>query len=271
MTFLIRFTYQPAGVHGVFAGELVLNDRTEEFLAAVDPGSQWSKADYQKQWRDGLKRIVDGKRKSCLVISLPYREFADLFVFWSIHRIEGHVVFRMHVRSPDQLPRNFDPAKPYRIVPRRETVDRPRRTTAEYRIGISEIIAFYHLMELGDAAIDAHADKPAYFYPEEHTPAELEAIFKSGDGYRIYEAFLNAAYFNDADWVQTICIDALNSPVVKVRVGAIDALQILAAVRKELEPSVVIPAILPLRDDPDSYVRDQANAVLQDIRAVFGQ
>ena len=47
---------------------------------------------------------------------------------------------------------------------------------------------------------------PKYFCPEEHPRAALEAEFESGNVDRAYAAFLNAAYYHDADWVQAKCI-----------------------------------------------------------------
>lgn len=114
-------------------------------------------------------------------------------------------------------------------------------------------------------------EKPKYFHPEEHTHAALEAEFASGDADRIYAAFLNAAYYDDAPWVQAKAIEALASPVAVVRWGALAALQILAAVHKELEPTVVVPAVMPLTSDPDKDVRETAKDVLGDIKAFFGQ
>jgi hypothetical protein len=54
-------------------------------------------------------------------------------------------------------------------------------------------------------------------------------------------------------------------------VGGLDSLQILAAVRKELEPLIIVPAITPLLDDPDEDVRLKARELLGDIRSFFGQ
>lgn len=93
----------------------------------------------------------------------------------------------------------------------------------------------------------------------------------SGDADRIHDALLNAAYFHDAGWVQAKSLDALASPIAKLRAGALAALQILAAVRKDLEPSIVAPAIHRLTADPDSDVRQTALEVLADIKAFFGQ
>jgi hypothetical protein len=115
------------------------------------------------------------------------------------------------------------------------------------------------------------SERPAYFHPENLTVEELEAEFDSGDADRIYYAFLNAAYFHEAEWVQAKSLAALVSPIATVRMGGLASLQILTAVRKELEPLVVVPAVTPLLDDPDEDVCWKAKSVLDDIRAFFAQ
>jgi hypothetical protein len=115
------------------------------------------------------------------------------------------------------------------------------------------------------------SERPAYFHPEDLSVEALEAEFNSGDGDRIYYAFLNAAYFHEAEWVQAKSLEALASPIAKARSGGLDALQILAAVRKELDPLVVVPAVTPHTHDSDEWVRDRAKDVLADIKAFFGQ
>lgn len=130
-----------------------------------------------------------------------------------------------------------------------------------------------NFIESGDiySRMVPESERPQYFHPEELSRAALEAEFSSGDADRIYKAFLNAAYFDDAAWVQAKGIEALTSPVAVVRWGALAALQILAAVRRELDPTVVVAAVAPLRRDPDKDVREVAKDLLGDIKHIFGQ
>jgi hypothetical protein len=271
MTFSIKFVDRMLHADGTLAltGELILNDVTESFTAAVDAENGWTQTDYEMQWRDGLKRIVDGKRKSCLVTCLPHPEWSDALFHWPMYRLDDQVVFRHRLVLPEKLPRRFDPAKPYRIVSERST----RGKVSEWRVGFADIADFYERMAPtpDDKLIETTFEKPGYFHPEELPRVKLEAEFKSGDPDRIYAAFLNAAYFDDAAWVQAKGIEALASPVAVVRWGALAALQILAAVRRELDPAVVLTAVMPLIDDPDKDVREVAKDVLNDIKWIFGQ
>jgi hypothetical protein len=269
MTFSIRFIDQPSGIYGLLLGELILNDVTESFSAAVDVENGWTQTDYEMQWRDGLKRIVDGKRKSCLMTSLAHPTLSDALFYRPMYRADEQVVFRARLVLPDELPRGFDPARPYRIVPDRPT----KRKVSEWRVDFADIADFYERMAPtpSEHLTDTTVEKPEYFHPEPHSRAALEAEFDSGDADRIYAAFLNAAYYEDAPWVQAKAIEALASPVAVVRWGALAALQILAAVHRELDPTVVVPAVMPLTDDPNDDVGEVAKDVLSDIKRIFGQ
>jgi hypothetical protein len=277
MTFSIRFVDKMWRGDGalLLSGDLVLNDVTETFTAAVDPASDWRRIHYERQWRDGLKRIVDGNDISCLITALPSptpypdTDLANLLFYWPMFRIEDQVAFQAHVRRAEKLPPGFDPAKPYQILSKRT----PEEKGSEWWVSFADIVEFYERMptEMVEDPAELAFETPEYFHLEEQMRAALEAEFASGDADRIYAAFLNAAYYDDAAWVQAKAIAALASPVAVVRWGALAALQILAAVHKELEPSAVVPAVMPLTDDPDKEVRETAKDVLSDIRAFFGQ
>lgn len=271
MTFSIKFVDRMLRGDGSLAltGELILDDVAESFIAAVDAENGWTQTDYEQQWRDGLRRIVEGKRKSCLVTSLAHPIWSDAMFYRPMYRAEQQVVFRSRLVLPEKLPRGFDPAKPYRIVPDKPT----KRKVSEWRVGFAAIVEFYERMSLtpSDRLIDTTFEKPEYFHPEPHSRTALAAEFNSGDADRIYAAFLNAAYYEDAPWVQAKAIEALTSPVAVVRWGALAALQILAAVRRELDPTVVVPAVMPLKRDPDKDVREVAKDLLSDIKHILGQ
>jgi hypothetical protein len=273
MAFSIKFAHRFLRGDGCieYLGEIVLNDTTEDFITAIDPGSAWTRSSYERQWRDGLKRLIEGEDRSCLLTCLPEPGFWDVHFlrFWTMHRTGGKVLFRERWRN--RLPRGFDPAQPYRIVRKLAKRSGPKPKGPEWSISVADIVDFHDRMTISDDAADLTIEKPHYFQPENLPREQLESELDSGDADRIHDAFLNAAYYDNAGWVQAKCLDALASPIAKVRAGALAALQILAAVRKDLEPSIVAPAIYPLTADPDSNVRQTAIDVLADIKAFFGQ
>ena len=112
-------------------------------------------------------------------------------------------------------------------------------------------------------------EKPELHMPELRSRAETEREINSADPNRVHYALIDASYREDAAWVQERCLEQLNSPSAFVRSGALMALQILTAVRGELNPSVVVPAVEMHRHDPDALVAESAADVLQDIKSVF--
>jgi hypothetical protein len=112
-------------------------------------------------------------------------------------------------------------------------------------------------------------EKPELHTPELRSRAKTEREINSADPDRIHYALIDASYHEDAAWVQERCLERLNSSNALVRSGALMALQILTAVRREIDPTVVAPAVEMLRHDTDSRVAESAADVLQDIKNIF--
>jgi hypothetical protein len=56
MPFSIQFVEQGSWESWFAPGELVLNDSIESFVASVDPGTEWTRRDYERQWREASIR-----------------------------------------------------------------------------------------------------------------------------------------------------------------------------------------------------------------------
>lgn len=113
-------------------------------------------------------------------------------------------------------------------------------------------------------------DKPELYIPESRSRAGYEAELASGDADRIGLALIDSSYQEDWAWVQARCLEGLSSAFAGVRGRALIALQVLAAIRRELDPVAVVPAVTPLLRDPDRHVALSAQDVLNDIRNIFG-
>jgi hypothetical protein len=114
-------------------------------------------------------------------------------------------------------------------------------------------------------------ERPALHIPELRSRAETEHEINSTDPDRVHYGLIDSSYHEDAAWVQERCLERLNSTNALVRSGALMALQILTAVRREIDPTVVVPAVEILRHDPDSRVAESATDVLQDIKNFYRQ
>lgn len=97
-------------------GEIVLDDFQDCFES---PFTYWPAAEYERQWRGGLERIVRGEAKSALVTAMYPPESASFVRWWILFRSGNEVVFREHLLLTDHLDRVFDPGALYDFVPDR--------------------------------------------------------------------------------------------------------------------------------------------------------
>lgn len=120
-------------------GKLVLDDCVEFFLASVDPATEWTRRDYERQWRDGLKQLVGGAAKSCLITSLPE---PDCLFYWPMYRVGNWIVLQHAICFPHDLPQGFDPAKPYRVVRDWESISDCGARISEWWIAYNDLVNF---------------------------------------------------------------------------------------------------------------------------------
>jgi len=142
MTFSIQFVEQGSWESWFAPGELVLNDSIESFVASVDPGTEWTRRDYERQWRTGLKRITDGETKSCLITSLPDPGQTDFLQFWPMYRVRDWVVLQEKWMLPTGLPPGFDPARPYQIVEDWISISDTGQKISEWWVPYRDVIDF---------------------------------------------------------------------------------------------------------------------------------
>jgi hypothetical protein len=108
-------------------------------------------------------------------------------------------------------------------------------------------------------------NKPKLYRPKERTRAEIEGLLLDSDPMVVYRAIIDAAnYEPDWRWLQQRCVDLLQMSRDKtVRTGAIHGIQFLTAARGEIDPDVVMPALLEAQNEPD--LAGTAQGALNDI------
>jgi HEAT repeat protein len=114
-------------------------------------------------------------------------------------------------------------------------------------------------------------ERPVHYMPEPMSRAELEERLASAHSQTVYHAFIDAANYEEAAWVQSKALAALSSPDATIRNGALFALIFLTTARREIDLETAVPAITTMFDDPDPTVVAIAGGTLADIRWVFGQ
>jgi len=112
-------------------------------------------------------------------------------------------------------------------------------------------------------------EKPKLFLPRERTKNEIEILLSDADSMVVYRAIIDAVnYEPDWRWLQSRCVELLRTGRDKTtRIGAIHGIQFLAAARGEVDPEVVIPALIEAQAEPD--LAWDANDALNDIYYKF--
>lgn len=118
MSFAIQFCgpYNPD--ENTYKGEIVIGDHTESFWA---PLWYWSVADYERQWKEGLIRVVEGQTKSCLITSMNDPTLAKFIFWWPLYRVGNQIYIQNHILFLDKRLR-FSEKDLYERVPDREVL-----------------------------------------------------------------------------------------------------------------------------------------------------
>ncbi len=98
-------------------GRITIDDFVEDFESAL---WFWKTADYERQWAQGIQRILAGAAKSCLITSLiePIRTADYVFGSWWKLYLDGvQVIVQHQLLIGDVVGADFDVADPYSAVP----------------------------------------------------------------------------------------------------------------------------------------------------------
>lgn len=121
--------------HGV--GELVIGDVRRHFSIDL---RYWRAADYERQWRAGLERLLYGASSSALMTCYRGTDEAP-HVMWALWREEGFVYVQPHCVLPAELDRAFDPFSAWSHVDTRIPVTEQSLPIAEWRIELEQLAA----------------------------------------------------------------------------------------------------------------------------------
>jgi CdiI N-terminal domain len=102
----------------------------------------WSLPRYMAQWREGVKRIIDGHSMSCLLTSVTNPVTANFIFWWPIYRVQETVVFQNQMLFLDLLNEPFDVNNPYQFVDPRETVSEDGLPISEWQTTVNELVAW---------------------------------------------------------------------------------------------------------------------------------
>ena len=140
-------------------GELVLGEFKENFVASL---YQWNKVDYETQWRDAIKALIEGS-KSALIVEYVSPEFSSKLEWWPMYRMENVVYIQNHLLFYDQLTRPFTLENMFSFVKDRVTVNEDGNRISEWSVKLSDVEDFARTLSVeppnGDALAPKHKEQ----------------------------------------------------------------------------------------------------------------
>ena len=102
--------------------------------------SRWGVSSYERQWKEGIRRIAGGASSSALMSR--YSPPGDTpHEIWALWRVENAVYVQPQCIVRDELDVAFDPASPYAQVGERVPVTEAGLPLREWRVPISDVMA----------------------------------------------------------------------------------------------------------------------------------
>lgn len=102
--------------------------------------SCWGVASYERQWKEGIRRIAGGASSSALMSR--YSPPGDMpHQLWALWRVESSVYVQTQCIVRDELEVAFDPASPYAQVGERVPVTEAGLPIHEWCVPMSDVIA----------------------------------------------------------------------------------------------------------------------------------
>ncbi len=118
-------------------GELRLGTERVGFLVDL---SHWTVADYERQWKTGIARLLHGSPSSALMTA--YRGPGEAtHLIWALWREEGFVYAQEHPVVVTELDPPFDPTNPYGHVGERIPTSLHDLPIPEWRVDLVQVYA----------------------------------------------------------------------------------------------------------------------------------
>ena len=142
MAFFIGFIedeFSQTNAEEFLRGVISLGPVDEEFLA---PLTYWKTLDYERQWRQGLLRILSGSESSCLITAMYDPSCANFITWWPLYRLGDLMVVQNQILFLDRLTDGFDECNPYRHVGTRQSVSDEGSAISEWTVPLMDVQRF---------------------------------------------------------------------------------------------------------------------------------
>jgi hypothetical protein len=111
----------------------------ERFVFVIDL-SHWSIADYERQWREGTKRILYGATSTALMSSYG-GPAGHRHQMWGAWRDDAHIYVQQHSVVTSETDASFDPAVPYAHIGERIATSETAVPFPEWRVDLVDVYA----------------------------------------------------------------------------------------------------------------------------------
>src|SRR5262245_7128862 len=117
-------------------GAIVIESFEERFFAPV---SYWQPADYQRQWKEALRRILTDAETSCLITALRDPASANFLVWWPMYRVDEIIFVQNQLLFLESLPGGFTVQNPFQHIHPRQRVNRHGQGISEWPVPVSHV------------------------------------------------------------------------------------------------------------------------------------
>jgi hypothetical protein len=111
---------------------------------------EWSKEDYESQWRRAIKTLLTDRDRSALITTYGSPEVATHLEWWPMYAQEEIVSVQDHLLFYDQLTSKFSIPNAFSFIRSRKTKDEEGNAVSEWRVNLAEIEGFAGAISLGD-------------------------------------------------------------------------------------------------------------------------
>lgn len=147
MSFAIRFTddadeypYDDPGVAAA-VGRVVLGENEECFISTL---KEWSRQDYEAQWKRAIELFIDGADRAMLVTEYLSPNNASHLVGWVLYKgVDDIVYMQNQLLFYDQLDKPFSVKMVEKFIKSRTVSDEDGNAVSEWRIKFTDIESFY--------------------------------------------------------------------------------------------------------------------------------
>jgi hypothetical protein len=120
-------------------GLLTMGNSNEGFCSSL---YQWSKRDYETQWRLAINVVLKKSSKAALIVEYTGTEASSHLEWWPMYKVGDTVYLQNHLLFYNQLPEPFSIERPFVYLRDRETTNQDGRPISEWIVRLSEIEQF---------------------------------------------------------------------------------------------------------------------------------